>query len=158
MSATTEPPGYAFPRRALRRWQAEQLTLSTTPDGGHTALFRLEGSTCGNVPFELHYRVRLGPAAEGHRLLGFFCALAAHDTNHREQCAAKADYGDHRASVAVPPPLHGRPLAEALAWSPATAPDGCLCTEPARAHKWRAVLQTIHFALHSSTHENTALP
>jgi hypothetical protein len=44
-------------------------------------------------------------------------------------------------------PLVGRPLREALDWSPPVSPAGCLCSRPSQDHKWRIVLQTIHFAL-----------
>lgn len=145
------PQAYAFPLRALRRWRAEHLRLTPEVDGGWRALFRLEGSTCGNIPFRLHYRVLLAPAAEGFRLRELSCEPAPHDAGHLEQCAAKAGLERLLATLRAETPLLGCPLDEVLAWQPATAPDGCLCAAPARVHKWRAVLQTIHFALHDSS-------
>ena len=150
MNSPVAPAAYAFPPRALQRWARENLTLTPRADGGCEATFALEGSTCGNIAFHLRYRVTLGPAADGHRLLELACEPAPHDTNHREQCSAKADYARFAALLAAEAPLLGQPLAEALAWNPATTLDGCLCAQTARAHKWRAVLQTVHFALHSA--------
>ena len=44
-------------------------------------------------------------------------------------------------------PLLGRPLDEALDWGPRSSPSACLCTQASRNHKWRIVLQTIHYGL-----------
>ncbi|MBA4136049.1 MAG: hypothetical protein C0518_01880 [Opitutus sp.] len=151
MNSPLPATSYGFPVRALRRWSAENLTLTPRSDGGWEALFVLEGSTCGNIPFLLHYRVSLSSGLEQHRLQALACEPAPHDMNHREQCAARSDYARWTATVAGDAPLLGQPLAEALAWSPATSPDGCLCADASRAHKWRAVLQTIHFTLQLSS-------
>jgi hypothetical protein len=44
-------------------------------------------------------------------------------------------------------PLLGQPLNNVLAWdSPATV-AGCYCELSDRMHKWRLVLETIHYAL-----------
>ena len=39
--APANPPAYAFPVRALRRWATEQLVLRAEPEGGVQAEFRL---------------------------------------------------------------------------------------------------------------------
>ncbi len=149
-SSVRSAPAHAFPPRALRKWCAENLTLRPGADGGLEAVFRLEGSTCGNVPFLLDYRVRLAPATDGHRILALACAPAPGDDNHREMCSAKADLDALSATLRDEQPLLGQPLADALAWQSPTNPDGCLCAAPSRAHKWRAVLHTLHFALRAS--------
>jgi hypothetical protein len=144
------PPGYAFPERALRRWQAENLVLAPADGGGWNAVFRLEGCTCGNIPFHLRYRLAVASAEHRHLLLALACEPAPHDTNHRQQCGAKSDCAHFVAHLGADAPLLGRPLEEALSWSPATSPEGCVCAASARLHKWRIVLQTAHFALNQS--------
>lgn len=149
--------GYAFPRRALVRWAGENLRLRRTEDGHVHAVFRLEGSTCGNVAFALDYRVTLGPVADGRRVLAAEVGPAEHDVDHRAMCAAKADWPELARVLREETPLAGEPLEACLAWSPATTPEGCLCAATARAHKWRAVLQTIRFAL-TESHEDRTRP
>ncbi|MBE7539476.1 MAG: hypothetical protein HS122_13825 [Opitutaceae bacterium] len=146
----TTAPAYAFPLRALRRWAAENLTLIRAGDGSIAAEFRLEGSTCGNVAFHVLYRVRLSSTGTGHRILGLECTPAPGDVNFHEQCEARADEARLLATLLHERPLLGQPLAEVLTWAQETSPDGCLCRETSRAHKWRAVLQTLHLALNSS--------
>jgi hypothetical protein len=138
---------YTFPLRALRRWRDERLTLTDQPDGGIHGEFRFEGSTCGNVPFNLIYTVRLASAAAPHRILELACSPAPGDDGHRRMCS----YLDHAdrllATLQTDSPLLDQPLAAALAWQPVTSPSGCVCDARARAHKWLAVLQTLHLAL-----------
>ena len=40
-------------------------------------------------------------------------------------------------------------LDQALEWDPVVEPSGCLCRQPARDHKWKIALQTVHYKLHS---------
>lgn len=140
---------YAFAPRILRRWAEERLRIVAAPGGGFEATFSLEGSTCGNVAFHLEYRVECGPRSSGFAIRSLACRPAPGDTNHREMCAAKS--GDTRLAESISwiPPLGGLSLDAALAWQPTTTPDGCLCAEAARAHKWRAVIHTLHLALHT---------
>jgi hypothetical protein len=44
-------------------------------------------------------------------------------------------------------PLLGMPLNHVLEWNPAVSSAGCYCDVGDRLHKWRLVLETIHFAL-----------
>ncbi len=137
---------YAFPERALRRWADRHLVL--TEEGGDVlARFRFEGSTCGNIAFQLDYFVRVGPAAEGRRLLELTCRPAPGDDDHAQTCAARADIEGFRSLIERDKPLIGHPLDSVLAWRPRSEPSGCLCSEPFRLHKWQAVLTTLHFAL-----------
>ncbi len=143
-------PTYAFPLRALGRWATENLSVSRAADDSILAEFRLECSTCSNIAFHVVYHVRLAPPSEGWRILALDCAPAPGDVNFSEQCEASADEARLLAAMHSEQPLLGKPLADALTWVPQTTPDGCLCAETARAHKWRAVLQTLHHALNSS--------
>ncbi len=142
-------PVYAFPVRTLRRWAEDRLRIAPAADDGFAATFSLEGSTCGNVAFHLQYHVSIGPVASGWILRSLTCQPAPGDTNHREMCVAKTGGPRLAESISWIPPLVGQTLEAALAWQPTTTPDGCLCAETARAHKWRAVLHTLHFALHT---------
>lgn len=153
MNPTGTPPpaaSYAFPLRALRRWAAENLNIVRATDGSITAEFRLECSTCGNIAFHVVYHVQLSPPSDGCRILALDCVPAPGDVNFSEQCEASADETRLLAAIRSEQPLLGQPLADALTWTPQTTPDGCLCAATARAHKWRAVLQTLHHALSSS--------
>ena len=47
------------------------------------------------------------------------------------------------------PGLTGQTLGQALAWNPVVEPAGCLCRQPARDHKWKIALQTMHYKLHT---------
>jgi hypothetical protein len=49
--------------------------------------------------------------------------------------------------IRVPPALHDSSLAKVLEWSPQASPAGCLCAQSSRDHKWRIVLQTLHYSL-----------
>lgn len=63
-------------------------------------------------------------------------------------CCWQEDAAAARALLDADAPLLGEPLAAVLAWRPERSPAGCLCTAPSRRHKWQAVLETVHFALH----------
>lgn len=143
----TTSAGYAFPSRALCRWRDERLSLAFADDGHVLARFRFEGSTCGNVPFELMYEVKLSPSAEGYRVLAMGCAPSAGDEGHQQMCSYRESAERIRQDLANEQAFVGRPLAEVLVWSPAVLPAGCVCAAASRAHKWLAVLQTLHFAL-----------
>lgn len=136
--------GYHFAPRALRRWRDERLTLTPRMEGGWQARFHFEGSTCGNVPFVLHYDIEVDAAG---LIVGLHAAAAPGDEGHQSMCRHREDAASLRDELATQGPLRGRPLADVLAWKPATSPAGCVCTAPARAHKWLAALQTLHFAL-----------
>ena len=137
--------GYTFAARALKRWREERLTLSPRDGGGWRARFHFDGSTCGNVAFVLHYDIEVDG---GGIVVGMRAAPAPGDEGHESLCRHREDADSLREELATPGPLQGRPLADVLSWRPATSPAGCICTAPARAHKWLAALQTLHFALH----------
>lgn len=136
--------GYTFAPRALKRWRDERLTLTPREGGGWRARFHFDGSTCGNVAFVLLYDIEIDG---GGILVGMRAAAAPGDEGHESLCRHREDAASLREELATPGPLHGRPLDDVLTWRPATSPAGCVCTAPARAHKWLAALQTLHFAL-----------
>ncbi len=144
MSPTAQ---YAYPVKALTRWATQHLRWQADQAGNVEAVFRLEGSTCGNVPLVMLYEVGLGPRAEGWPIRRLSVQPEPNDDGHRAQCAFRADEGQWREELQAEQPCLGQPVAAALAWSPTVSPEGCLCTAASRAHKWRIVLQTLHWAL-----------
>jgi len=154
----TTAPTYAFPIRALRRWRDERLTLIDESEGTIHALFRFEGSTCSNVPFNLIYSIRLASAANRHCLLTLGCAPTAGDDGHQRMCSYLESADQLLATLQAERPLLGQPLDAVLEWHPATSPAGCVCAASARAHKWLAILHTVHFALAGRTAVQPTLP
>jgi hypothetical protein len=51
------------------------------------------------------------------------------------------------AAVEAEKPLLGQPLDRVLSWNGATSAASCYCQASDRMHKWRLVLETIHYAL-----------
>ena len=49
--------------------------------------------------------------------------------------------------ISQPPALPGNRLDKVLEWEPPASPAGCLCSQSSRDHKWRIVLQTLHYSL-----------
>jgi hypothetical protein len=144
---------YSFPERALRRWVKENLTTESRADGGLDAVFRFEGSTCGNVDFVLLYHVAL---AADHSLEALRCEPAPFYEGHERMCCWQDDAEAVAVIMRQEAPLLGQPLAAVLTWRPRKSPAGCLCTEQARHHKWQAVLETLHRSLHPPA-ENSLL-
>lgn len=144
-----QPRKYAFPRKALTKWSGQLLTLEPQADGGLTARFRYDGSTCSNagMPLTYQYEVNLSPAGDGHRIRGGSCLPIADDDGYTFQC--QFSQTPEQMSGAWPEgiPLIGLPLAEALDWEPTENSAGCLCQQSSRNHKWKIVYQTILFGL-----------
>lgn len=140
---------YAVHVKALARWSAERLTLTPRNDGSTDALFRYEGTTCTNLGRRLlfHYHVRLGPASMGYRILSQRCVPAPGDDGYSSMCEFLDDPESLMAAIDEERPLVGEPLASVLSWQSPTTGAGCYCAVGDRMHKWRLVLETIHFAL-----------
>lgn len=149
-------PAYATNPRALERWRREHLTLTPQADGGVAAEFRFEGSTCGNIPLTLLYRVQLGRAEEGFPLQTMNCVAAAGSDGHERMCSWLESNGRIMEKADAEKPLLGQRLDAVLAWRPVVLPAGCLCSAASRNHKWRAVLETVHYALHQTPEAPTA--
>ena len=157
-ASTHNVSAYSFPERALRRWARENLTLTPCADGGVEAVFRFEGSTCGNVAFHLLYRVSLAAESADRRIEALHCEAAPFDEGHARMCCWQENAAAIAATMRREAPLLGEPLGAVLAWRPAKSPAGCLCSEPSRHHKWQAVLETLHFALSSAGGTAITLP
>jgi hypothetical protein len=140
---------YTVNRKALSRWAAERLTLSPNPDGTTDARFLYEGKTCSNLgrPLVFHYKVTLGSAADGYPIEDESCVPAPGDTGHQAMCAFLDNAERLMAAIETEKPLRGQPLDRVLSWDGQSGAAGCYCHVSDRMHKWRLVLETIHFAL-----------
>jgi hypothetical protein len=140
---------YTVNTKALSRWAAERLTLTHHPNGTTQALFFYEGKTCSNLgrPLLFHYNVTLGPRSDGYPIQDQSCRPAAGDVGHRAMCGFMDNAEQLMAAVEAEKPLLGQPLGSVLSWSSATGAAGCYCHASDRMHKWRLVLETIHYAL-----------
>lgn len=150
---------YAVNPKALRRWAAERLRLNSHNDGSIDAEFRYDGTTCTNLgrPLEFRYRVTLGPPEEGYPLRAQECRPSNGDEGHTLMCGYLENGEQLMREIDREQPLLGRPLNDVLSWRPRTGTAGCYCTGEDRLHKWRMVLETIHFALAQQHPEQTKL-
>ncbi len=143
---------YAFPERTLVRWQEKRLALTALPGGKVQATFQVDGSTCTNmgVPLRFVYQVLLQIEENSeYRIMDASCRPVEEDRGYQSMCAYLGNPDRFMAELEDYRPLVGRPLSEAVHWNVSTSPAGCLCTRPSQDHKWRIVLQTIHYALHN---------
>jgi hypothetical protein len=149
---------YFVNKKALSRWADERLTLTPTNDGGLEARFHYEGTTCSNVGRRLsfNYRVRLGPREEGFPIRDQSCTPAPDDEGHRLMCRFFEDDRELNAILTQEKPLLGRPIDNVLSWADAGLGACCYCEPADRLHKWRLVLETIHFALVQREERSTA--
>lgn len=147
---------YAFPRRALIHWQNERLQFTLPGDNRIYAKFHFHGTTCNNmgVPFDLEYTVELHADEMGrHRIVECSCEPCTGDTGHQRMCESISQPEQFMTMMRAQPALSGRLIDEVLHWQPEVNPAGCLCQQSNRDHKWRMVLQTIHFALSHNLEE-----
>jgi hypothetical protein len=140
---------YTVNRKALARWAAERLTLTEHADGSIDALFRYEGTTCTNLGRRLlfDYHVKLGPADDGYPIQSQQCVPAPGDEGYTSMCRYIENPATLLAAIDREKPLHEEPLNGVLAWESPVAVAGCYCEHSDRMHKWRIVLETIHYAL-----------
>jgi hypothetical protein len=140
---------YAVNAKALKRWSTERLTMESRADGSIGAVFRYEGTTCTNLgrSLEFHYHVTLGPRAAGYPIQAQRCVPAPGDIGHTAMCRYLSDPESLMSAIDREKPLFGRPLDDVLAWDRPASSAGCYCELADRMHKWRLVLETIHFAL-----------
>jgi hypothetical protein len=140
---------YAVNRKALARWAAERLKLRRRADGSLDAVFQYEGTTCTNLGrlLTFDYHVTLGPRDEGYPIRAEKCGPTPGDQGHTTMCSYLENPDEVLGAIAGDRPLVGRPLDDVLAWQPPTSAAGCYCTTDDRLHKWRIVLETLHYAL-----------
>jgi hypothetical protein len=140
---------YTVNRKALERWSRERLMLHPHSDGSLDAVFKYDGTTCTNMgrPMTFHYKVTLGPRAEGYPIREQHCAPAVGDTGHEAMCKYIEDSATLMASIDAEKPLRGERLNSVLNWRRGLSAAGCFCEPASREHKWGLVLETIHYAL-----------
>ena len=144
-----ESSSYSFSKKALDGWREKRLEVLGEGDELQ-AIFRFDGSTCTNLglPLLFEYRINLCRQGENdYRLLEFSCEPHPDDTGHTGMCSYLQDPEAIMEKIRVPPALPGSSLAKVLEWSPQVSPAGCLCAQSSRDHKWRIVLQTLHYSL-----------
>jgi hypothetical protein len=143
---------YAFPEKALCRWRDKRLQMTAQGNDELQATFRFDGSTCTNmgVPLAFDYVVKLKRNKDrGYDILGSDCEPAEDHIGYQSMCAYLDNPDRFMSQLKSHRPLAGRTLHEALTWRTPISPAGCLCTRASQDHKWRIVLQTIHYALES---------
>jgi len=140
---------YRTNKKALQRWAQERLTLRDQPDGTVDAVFQYDGTTCTNMgrPLSFLYSMKLGPRAEGYPIREQQCSPAAGDDGYTHMCGFTSDADALMGAIAREKPLNGERLDAVLAWKHEPSGAGCYCEATSRDHKWRIVLETIHFAL-----------
>jgi len=149
MAGLDQDAEYSVNRKALARWAAERLSLTTHNDGSVEAVFRYDGTTCTNMgrPLAFDYRVNLGSRSEGYPIRDQQCAPAAGDTGYTFMCGFQENPERLMETIAEEKPLHGQKLNAVLAWRRELSGAGCFCTSVSRDHKWGLVFETIHYAL-----------
>jgi hypothetical protein len=148
-----EGPGYAFPEKTLALWRDKRLTLTPISEDELHAKFCMEGSTCNNmgVPLEFDFHIVLNrESTRAYRITAASCEPAANHQGYREMCAFLDKSDGFMAQLRSHRPMIGELLKDALKWNPQVSPAGCLCTRANQDHKWRIVLQTIHYTLENS--------
>jgi len=105
------------------------------------------------IPLAFDYKARIKiekqeqKEAAAHRILSSSCEPAKDHSGYCSMCAYLDKPGRSMAQLRIHQPLVDQLLSQALAWQTATSPAGCLRTRASQDHKWRIVLQTLHFAL-----------
>jgi hypothetical protein len=140
---------YSVHPKALAGWVARRLSLTDRENGTIDARFRYEGTTCSNLGRPLHfdYHVTLGPREDGYVICALACQPSPGDEGYTSMCRYLESPTQLMSSIEREKPLLGEPLNNVLRWDAANSPAGCYCELGDRLHKWRLVLETIHYAL-----------
>lgn len=140
---------YSANPKALARWSQQRLTLTERENGTIDAAFHYEGTTCSNMgrPLFFDYHVTLGPRENGYILCAMNCRPSAGDDGYTHMCRYLESPDQLMDNIELEKPLLGEPLNAVLDWNAARSAAGCYCELADRLHKWRLVLETIHFAL-----------
>jgi len=151
-NTTPKPWPYAVPKKALQKWVKHCLTLVEQPDGSIVAGFIYTGSTCSNLghPLRALMTVKLSTKDESgqRRITSTGCTPSGNDLGVTRMCACLESPDRFLEKLNAYCPLEDMDLESAIRWAPSLEMAGCLCSEPSRNHKWRNVIQAIHFALH----------
>lgn len=148
-SPLRDDPQYGFSSKALKRWRKGRLEIHDETDGTLRARFRMDGSTCSNMgrPIAFDYHVHLASAESEYRILDTECIVDEKVTGFRAMCSYLEDHQGIMNTISQEKPLLNQPLDDAVDWDPESVASGCLCGPADRNHKWRIVLQTLHYTL-----------
>ncbi len=145
---------YSFPEKALLRWSRRRLEWLPEMGRRRAARFRFDGTTCSNMGLSIgmSYYVELERRADGSAVIvACGCSPREGDRGYEGMCAYRTDPGGFAAASSEPPfeigATLGDALGDALGRRESSMSSGCLCTKADREHKWRIVLETIHFDL-----------
>jgi hypothetical protein len=142
---------YRLPQAALESWAAERLQFNAPAAGRLQAVFSYACTTCrdGGVDYPVRFVVELSGSRSDPRLVSLQAEPEAGDKGHRQLC----NPDDHMFSAGTPASI-GLPddrLASVMRWRPDVDVGGCTCSRAHRAHKWRNVLEVLHYAVFSRT-------
>ena len=140
---------YAYGQKVLKKWCASHLNLEAKPDGTVESTFHFEGSTCSNAGVEIKYdyHVYLSRPQDGYKILEMHCHPSKGDDGFSFQCQYVTHGESFLKEIDEHKPLLGQPLDDILTWEPDLVPSGCLCGTESRNHKWKIVLQSLHYGL-----------
>jgi hypothetical protein len=93
------------------------------------------------------YHVTLGPRENGYILCALSCRPSPGDEGYTSMCRYLESPDRLMTNIELEKPLLGEPLNNVLTWDAAQSAAGCYCELADRLHKWRLVLETIHYAL-----------
>ncbi len=141
---------YSFAHGALRRWSRRRLEWLPGTGDRRFARFRFDGSTCSNtgLGIAMTYDVELERRSDGAVVMvACGCSPRPGDRGYEGMCAYRANPGGFALGSREPPFEIGATLTDLLGRRDPQRSSGCLCTRADREHKWRIVLETIHFDL-----------
>ena len=146
---------YIFNGRALRKWARERLHLEHLESGLIQAKFQYAGTTCSNLgrQFDFEYDIQLKPSTDGYQVASADCQPASGDTGHTSMCQYIKNPEKLMGAIKNDTPFLGKILPEILSQKEQFTPSGCYCSPLNRQHKWRLVLEVIHFALAQETNQ-----
>ena len=123
------------------------MEITTGEDGITRACFHFKGNTCTNMGEELafDYHMKLGAAGDQYRIIEAACIPAEEHEGYKKMCSYVEKGEEALAPVKEERALVGMPLDEVVKWDPMIVPAGCLCSISNRNHKWRIVLQSLHY-------------
>ena len=145
----TQDTSYEFSLRGIRLWAETRLQLEELDNGQRCAKFKFNGSTCTNMgwPLEFEYEVVIDSAQEQYRILEMNCRAGTLHEGYKKMCSYIEKGEELTRRIAQEKPLIGQPLNDVLGWDANINPAGCLCSLSNRNHKWKVMLQTLHYAM-----------
>ncbi len=98
-------------------------------------------------PLTFHYKVKLGPRAEGYPIQEQRCAPAEGDTGYTQMCQYLENPERMMTAIEREKPLARATVECGVVLATRSLRRWLLLRIPSRDHKWGLVLETIHYAL-----------